>query len=329
MTEYGNGKTMAQEWIMVQKGKRTNPNTTITKKPFYVHISNKYASLPDFAADPPPSLPDNTFLPMSNTTPATNINSKPSKFRLRNQRRALARKQRRDRINDENALIDEHITWAEDERTTMAKADMSNMQRRAIDNAHTQKSTKPISITILQRGRNLGYALSTTARVMVRSCINASPHVRFAPHNQVYCYPSDQSGGSEVGSAPSKRSQKSALQGVRCKKCTAHKLPQAVESTEAGIEVTYDSGANGHYISVADMIKAKLPILGKSTKQVGVANGGTSTGVHKTRLPIPGLSTKAATADAFNDFPDSLMSVGATADNGKVSIFARRHHNSQ
>ena len=102
-------------------------------------------------------------------------------------------------------------------------------------------------------------------------------------------------------------------------------MPKAVESTGEGIEVTYDSGANGNYISVADRIKANLPILGKSTKRVGVANGGTSTsnGVNKTRLPIPGLSDKAAMADTFHDFPDSLTSVGTTADDGKVSIFTR------
>ena len=40
--------------------------------------------------------------------------------------------------------------------------------------------------------------------------------------------------------------------------------------------VTYDSGADGHYISKADHQQARLPILRKSHKQVGVANGGTS-----------------------------------------------------
>ena len=183
---------------MVTKGKRTNPNTSITKKPFYVHLSNKYASLPAFAVDPPNNSTNNN--PMTGTTPpATTKTNKPSKFKLRNQRRALARKLRRDKSNNENALIDEHITWAEDERTVLAKADTSNKQRRSIDTAHATPSSKPISI--LQRGRNLGYAMSTTARDMVRTFIKESPHVRFASHNQVYRYQSEGDQSDHEGSS--------------------------------------------------------------------------------------------------------------------------------
>eukprot|EP00956_Cyclotella_meneghiniana_P004234 scaffold5184_cov39-Cyclotella_meneghiniana.AAC.3 len=42
---------------------------------------------------------------------------------------------------------------------------------------------------------------------------------------------------------------------------------------EHPIMVTYDSGADGHYISEHDRAKAGLPILRRSTKRVGVANG--------------------------------------------------------
>ena len=42
------------------------------------------------------------------------------------------------------------------------------------------------------------------------------------------------------------------------------------------IMITYDSGANGNYISKKDHVKAGLPILRQSTRKVGVANGGTS-----------------------------------------------------
>ena len=94
--------------------------------------------------------------------------------------------------------------------------------------------------------------------------------------------------------------------------------------------VTYDSGADGHYISETDRAKANLPILRKSTKRVGVANGNTSHGHHVTALPIPSLSKAATEADTFDDFPHSLMSVGKTADAGTVSIFTKHgvtvHH---
>ncbi|KAL7505264.1 LOW QUALITY PROTEIN: hypothetical protein ACHAXN_002765 [Cyclotella atomus] len=66
--------------------------------------------------------------------------------------------------------------------------------------------------------------------------------------------------------------------------------------------ITYDSGADGHYI-------------------IGVANGGTK---HVTKLPFPQLCPpKANQADTFDDFPTSLMSVGKTADDGTISIFTK------
>ncbi len=56
------------------------------------------------------------------------------------------------------------------------------------------------------------------------------------------------------------------------------------------IMLTYDSGANGHYISEHDQRKAGLPILRPSTWQVGVANGGTSNAKYVTQLPFQKLS---------------------------------------
>ena len=82
--------------------------------------------------------------------------------------------------------------------------------------------------------------------------------------------------------------------------------------------VTYDSGADGHYISEKDRRNAGLPILRPSTPRVGVANEGTSTAKYITQLPIQQLSAQAMEADTFQDFPTSLMSVGKMADDGKV-----------
>jgi hypothetical protein len=50
--------------------------------------------------------------------------------------------------------------------------------------------------------------------------------------------------------------------------------------------ITYDSGADGHYISEHDRIKAGLPILRRSNKRVGVANGGVSKAQHVVQLPF-------------------------------------------
>ena len=86
-------------------------------------------------------------------------------------------------------------------------------------------------------------------------------------------------------------------------------------------EVTYDSGADGNYMSETNRAKLGLPILCESTKKGKVANGEASKGKHVTALPFPQLSEKAAEADTFDEFKTSLMSVGNMADEGKVSVF--------
>jgi len=85
--------------------------------------------------------------------------------------------------------------------------------------------------------------------------------------------------------------------------------------------ITYDSGADGNYLSEMDRARAGLPILRPSTRKVGVANGDTSHAQHVTQLPFHALSPRARQADTFPDFPTSLMSVGKTSDDGTVSIF--------
>ena len=87
--------------------------------------------------------------------------------------------------------------------------------------------------------------------------------------------------------------------------------------------VTYDSGADGNYVSKKDSLKAGMPILRRSTRRVGVANNDTINGKWETTLPLPQLSKEAAKADSFDEFPTSLMSVGKTNDDGNVSIFTR------
>ena len=136
---------------------------------------------------------------------------------------------------------------------------------------------------VVQQSKNFGYNLRTKAKRAIQNLLNNKPHVRFAPKAQM---------------------------------CTFHCAHQA-------IMLTYDSGADGNYISEHDRKKAGLPILRPSTKRVGVANGDVSLGNNVTELPIPQLAHADTEADTFDDFPHSLMSVGKTSDAGTISIFTK------
>ena len=135
----------------------------------------------------------------------------------------------------------------------------------------------------MQRGRNLSYRMGTSLRRAIQHLQYDNQRVQFDTKNRVTTF----------------------------------------ISNDVAAMITYDSGADGHYISEDNRIKAKLPILWQSTKQVGVANGGTSAGKYITQLSFKQLSTKAAKADTFQEFPTSLMSVGKTCDDGNLSIFTK------
>ncbi len=102
-----------------------------------------------------------------------------------------------------------------------------------------------------------------------------------------------------------------------------HNKVNLFDNTETPIMMTYDSGANGHYISEKDCRKVGLPIIQKSTRWVGVANGGASQAKFVTQLPFKDLSAQAMQADTFQDFPSSLMSMGKTANDGTIFIFTK------
>ena len=78
--------------------------------------------------------------------------------------RKLARRQhikqtlRRLRVSD-NLFLDDSITLAEDEQTSLAKADETNKKCMAINAAHTKRGTT--SIGLAQRGRNAAYSLGS------------------------------------------------------------------------------------------------------------------------------------------------------------------------
>jgi hypothetical protein len=60
--------------------------------------------------------------------------------------------------------------------------------------------------------------------------------------------------------------------------------------------ITFDSGADSHYLSETDRLVAGLPILRPSSRQVGVTNGSTSTARYISQLPFPQLSPNAVLA---------------------------------
>ena len=63
-------------------------------------------------------------------------------------------------------FFDDQITFAKDESTVMAKNDTTNAQRVVLDSAHAT-TEKPVA-SILRRGRNLGYALSTAFKRAIK-----------------------------------------------------------------------------------------------------------------------------------------------------------------
>ena len=90
--------------------------------------------------------------------------------------------------------------------------------------------------------------------------------------------------------------------------------------------LTYDSGADGHYLRKRDRKKLGLPILRVSAKKAGVANDSACNSKYVTKLPFPQLYDKATEADTFKELLTSLMSVGKTDDDVNISVFTKRRH---
>eukprot|EP00804_Cyclotella_cryptica_P011508 CCRYP_017067-RA/>CCRYP_017067-RA protein AED:0.60 eAED:0.30 QI:0/0/0/0.5/0/0.5/2/0/565 len=276
-----NGNAMTDGWITIHnKGQLRKFNSISNdKSSFYNSVSNYYSTLLQYAADPPHTSPPSIqpqFTLAPKRPPPIPI---PSTFKHKTQRKVLERQTGRLHLLNEATLLDRHISWAEDERTSHAKADTNSKQRRAIDTAHTTYPGKT-QLSIAQHSRCTNYELSSTIRRAMHN-FSTNRHVRFTSKTQV-----------------------------------RHYEPQATTPL-----ITFDSGADGHYLSETDRLTAGLPILRPSSRQVGVANGGTSKAPYVSRLPFPQLSINAALADSFDDFPQSLMSIGKTCDNGTVAIF--------
>lgn len=263
-------------WVEIKRGNRVktikSPIATATS-PNNPNVSNNYsafsATIELDCPDPPPSAV--AAKQSTSRVKATNRKTN-SKKHVRHILRLLEQQ--------ESKFLDRSIARAEHERTIIAKADLNNKQRRSIDSNHHLKQP-PLSL--LQKGRNLSYNISSAIKRSINSINSSSKRVSFAPTHRVRTFPQQQ----------------------------------------AAVYVTYDSGADGNYMSESDRRKAGLPILRTSTKRVSTANGGTSRAKHVTQLPFSQLSPHANQADSFDDFPTSLMSVGKTCDDGTISIFTK------
>ena len=89
--------------------------------------------------------------------------------------------------DSDDLFLDDSITLAENEWTSLAKADDSNKKRMAINNAHTKCGTT--SIGFAQRGGNAACSLGSTFNWTIKK-INKNKHVSFATHkhNSVHQY---------------------------------------------------------------------------------------------------------------------------------------------
>ena len=113
--------------MKVKRGSKHCAAKPNVKKTFYAKISNAYSTLPAFSADPP----EKTVANKKSSATDVQVRAVPSKFRLKADRRRLRRIERAARAAGLDTLLDHHITWAEDERTALAKADNSNRKRAA------------------------------------------------------------------------------------------------------------------------------------------------------------------------------------------------------
>jgi len=171
---------MTDDWIAIKKGRQWRVNAiTNTKQPFYISISNRYSTLPQFATDLPPSSP-------TQQQPRPSLTPIPSNLKHKAQCKALECLACCHQLLHKDTLINQHITWAKDERTSLAKADTTSIHKLAIDSAHKIiMTTAPTPI--LQKGRNTTYALSTTI-CQALQIFSADHHVHFNSPSQVRYY---------------------------------------------------------------------------------------------------------------------------------------------
>ena len=203
---------------------------------YYIEISNTYSLLVELSANlgqpDTPTSTDSQFIIRVAKWLQKKTNDKLKKYLCTNR-------------NNDGEIINAAITLAEDERTVMAKNYITNVHRVTIDAAHT--ATDRTKTAILQRGRNMGHAISTETQCLLHSIPRDSKHVQFRRKPTIATF---------------------------------------YEEDDATMLI-YDSGADVRYLSENDREKLRIPILRVSAKKVGVANGGACNGKYVTKLLFP------------------------------------------
>ena len=102
----------------------------------------------------------------------------------------MHRKQTLQRLaQQDNLLLKESITTAEDERTAMAKADKKEVQRHTIDKAHDQSNAEPMA-SITQLAQNTTYRICTAFNRSATQILTNKKQVTFGEthnNNKVEC----------------------------------------------------------------------------------------------------------------------------------------------
>ncbi len=143
------------------------------------------------------------------------------------------------------------------------------------------------TIGLAQCGRNMAYCLGSVFNGMIKK-LNRNKHVSFTKQNEVHLY--------DATATPS-------------------------------LMLTYNSGANGHYISKQDQCKVGFSILQPSTWWVRVANGGTRKAKYVAQLPFCKPSAWLMQAYIFDEHrQDSQQWHGFSLhERGHQCIQGRRH----
>ena len=136
-------------------------------------ISKQYATLPAFSANPDPPITNNNSLAIETPT-----RDHRSKHRLKVEQRRLAKREARLEHLCEHYFLDAAIDVAEDERTTIAKGNIDNPKKRAINSMHTQR-VKPAP-GVIQKGINMGLSMRATIKQAMRFIRADKKRVRFA-----------------------------------------------------------------------------------------------------------------------------------------------------
>ena len=263
-----------------------------------VDTSNHFAALESLLpADVPGATMDNNDIRQGNKQPNVCGNKPvdtPTPSRQEKMVAKVERKKRRKAIwrakrKEEEQYLDGQIDIAEDERTDMAKNDPNSVWKNSITKNHILH--RP-NTGLRQSWRNTGYA--------VRSAIRKAKRFLARGHTPTVSFTTVETRWFQQTAHPQVFEKREPP-------CTLAALAVArtgrwFKNTATKVFATFDTGADGNYITEKDRQKLQLPITGDSDKRVSVANGHVEQGKHKTELPLKELSPPAKVDFRFLDF---------------------------